>query len=134
MCVALTALMAGCSDEPLPTSTWTPSDHAQPPEREVDPSRVPRAPEPTGDPTIRAATALWRVSCASCHGVEGAGNGPAAPSAMPDLRDPTWQRSRTDEQISSVIRLGRPPMPAFGDTLAPEGITALVQHVRRMSR
>lgn len=70
--------------------------------------------------------------CASCHGREGLGNGPSAPGVLANFQDPEWQRSRSDADIASVIRLGRGMMPAFGEQIVPAGIEALVGHVRRL--
>ncbi len=137
--LALTlVLAAGCSDDPTPTEVWTPADHAQPPRQAVDPSRVPRQrrtrPEEPSEPQDRAAAAatLWRISCAGCHGAEGRGDGEAHEGALADFTDPEWQASVTDEQIARAITLGQPPMPAFGEVIAPQGIAALVEHVRRL--
>lgn len=139
--LALTlVLSAACSDTPTPTEVWTPADHAQPPRQAVDPSRVPRERareqprqrQPEGQERVAAAETLWRISCAGCHGVEGRGDGTAYDGELADLTDPEWQASVTDEAIARVITLGEPPMPAFGEILAPAGIAALVEHVRRL--
>ena len=131
-------LIAACSDGPTPTTEWSPADHAQPPQQQVDPSRVPRQTParpaegegPAG--TEAAAATLWRLSCAGCHGVEGRGDGPSYDGELADLSDPEWQASVSDEDIARVITLGSPPMPAFGQMIRPAGIAALVEHVRRL--
>ncbi|MBO6934108.1 MAG: c-type cytochrome [Deltaproteobacteria bacterium] len=132
-------LLFGCSDPPTPTEVWRPSDHAQPPRQSVDPSRVPRQPQPEQpaerpEPQDRAAAAqtLWRISCSGCHGVEGRGDGNAYDGELADFTSAEWQASVTDEAIARAITLGAPPMPAFGEILAPAGIAALVEHVRRL--
>lgn len=129
----LVLALTGCDDVEAPTQVWTPDDHAHPSTQDVDPARVPRPAEPVGDPTARAAAALWRVSCASCHGVAGHGDGPQAPGPLPDLADTQWQAEITDERIADVIRNGRAPMPAFGETIVDAGIDALVVHVRSLA-
>jgi len=107
----------------------------------VDPSRVPRerqperpperSPELQGQERAAAAQTLWRISCAGCHGAEGRGDGEAYDGELADLTDPEWQASVTDEAIARSITLGQGSMPAFGEILAPAGIAALVEHVRR---
>lgn len=142
--VALVAglLLAGCGEE-TPTQVWEPSDHSHPPESQVDPTRVPTARQGEGgqaspaDPEARrrqAAEALWRVSCAGCHGPAGRGGGPELPpgAQVPNLADPEWQSGRTDAELAEAIREGRGTMPAFGDRLRPEGVQALVGHVRAL--
>lgn len=49
---------------------------------------------------------------------------------MPDFTDAAWQESVTNEDIARVIVQGRGAMPAFGDTLQPQGIAALVELIR----
>ncbi len=135
--LVLVALVA-CSDAPAPTEVWTPADHAQPPRQEVDPSRIPRQQqperraEPTGQERVEAAATLWRLSCTGCHGAEGHGDGPNAPGPMADLSSAEWQASVSNEDIARVITLGEGAMPAFGQLVAPAGIVALVEHVRRL--
>jgi mono/diheme cytochrome c family protein len=84
----------------------------------------------------RAAQALWRVSCAGCHGPVGRGGGAELPpgAQVPNLADPAWQAKRSDEELAGVIREGRGMMPAFGDRIRPGGIDALVAHVRSLGR
>ena len=49
---------------------------------------------------------------------------------VPDLTVPELQSNRTDEQLAAAIRDGRNMMPAFGTQLNPEGVRALVAHIR----
>ena len=129
-------LVAGCGEE-REIREWTPEDHVHP--ARVDPNRVPQGSsdvnEPQGSNEERAAAALWLVSCATCHGREGRGDGPARPPnvEMKDLTDPTWHAETTDEQIAQVILEGRGEMQGFGDRINPRGIAALVGHIRRMN-
>jgi cytochrome c553 len=67
------------------------------------------------------AHAMFTSLCATCHGLDGKGDGPAAASLNPKPRnytDPAWQASVTDEQIKNTIVLGgagvgkSPMMPA----------------------
>ena len=106
---------------------------------QVDRSRVPdrsatrdTSPE---ERQARAAETLWRVTCASCHGHQGRGDGPGRMPgvSMPDMTTTAWQTSQTDEAIALVIRQGRGTMPAFGERLAPAAIAQLVGHIRRFT-
>lgn len=135
-------VLVGCGEE-TPTRVWEPSDHGHPPESQVDPSRVPAragaAGEAPADPETarrRAAEALWRVSCAGCHGPTGLGGGPELPPGAqpPNLTDPQWQQEHTDAELAAVIRDGRGMMPPFGDRIRPQGVEALVAHVRSLAR
>jgi mono/diheme cytochrome c family protein len=122
----------GCSEPPLPEAgEWTAADHTQPDRgaATTNQQRAPRA-ERASDP-LAAAAALWNVTCASCHGRTGLGDGPAAPGPMVSFASAEWQNGRSDVEIAQVITDGRNMMPAFGDTIAPAGIEALVALIRR---
>lgn len=144
--LALLSLAAsGCGREPGPprgnVREWKATDH-QPPEAEqgdtagaagaADDSQAPD--DQDEDPTLRAVAALWNVACASCHGREGRGDGPMKPAGanVPDMTTAEFQAGVTDAQIREQITNGKEPMPAFGDRIAPEGITALIAHVRSL--
>jgi mono/diheme cytochrome c family protein len=135
--LALAIAGVGCSGEPPIEREWTAADHGQPPE--ADPARVPQEPEdaPAETPEerrARAAGALWNVTCASCHGREGRGDGAGRPpgAQLPDFTDAAWQASRTDEQLADVITNGRNLMPGFAKQINPEGVQVLVEHVRTL--
>ncbi len=85
-----------------------------------------------GDSSMRAARALWAVTCAGCHGREGRGDGEERPpgAQLPDFTQVAWQQSRTDTQLAQVIRDGKNMMPPFGKRVRPEGIEVLVRYVR----
>lgn len=126
-CLVLGA--AACESKP-DLREWTPDDHGHPP----DPASAPTAPAeaPSPQTIARAAAALYRVSCAPCHGAEGRGDGPNKPpgASLASFADPAWQKARTDEELAAAIRAGKGLMPAFGDRIIPDGITALVAHLR----
>jgi mono/diheme cytochrome c family protein len=128
--------LAGACGEPASKREWTPADHGQP--AAGDPDRTPdepTAPETAEESMARAAAALWNASCASCHGRDGRGQGPARPpgAQMPDFGSTEWQTSRSAEQLAQVIREGRGMMPGFGKQLNQHGVEALVDHVRRFA-
>ena len=92
-------------------------------------------------PADRAEAAqLYRARCASCHGVEGAGDGVAGRSLVPpprSFREVAWQKAVTDTRIEQVILVGGAPwglsplMPAnpdLGDRRAV--LAALREQVR----
>jgi mono/diheme cytochrome c family protein len=126
--------LAACGPE-APTRPWSASDHAHstPRANQVTPDRAPRTQEQSPEVArARAIAALYRVSCASCHGAQGAGDGPEAPAAMPNFRSAEWQQSRSDTEIAQVISLGRPPMPAFGDQIQGANLQGLVVYIRAL--
>ncbi|MGE0788981.1 MAG: cytochrome c [Sandaracinaceae bacterium] len=130
---ALALLSSACDEGPRNVREWTAEDHLQ--EAQADPSRVPagQAVEASPEEIRAAAASLFAASCARCHGANGAGDGPDAPVAeMPSFASAEWQAARSDTDLARAIRMGQGLMPAFGSQLNDRGITALVQHVRRL--
>jgi mono/diheme cytochrome c family protein len=80
------------------------------------------------------APALFAQACSKCHGGYGRGGLPmVANGPRPiDLTSPDWQRSRSDQDVATVIRNGRGAMPAFVDVLTTSQINALGSYVRRL--
>jgi mono/diheme cytochrome c family protein len=61
---------------------------------------------PTSAPTPITADQIFTTRCATCHGTDGKGDGPASATLNPKPRDYTneeWQKSVTDEQIKKTI-------------------------------
>ena len=83
------------------------------------------APQPDG-------TAIYKQKCSMCHGVDGKG---FASLKTPDFTDPKWQEATTDKVITTTIKLGKKgaAMPAFGEKLKEEEISALVAHIRSLN-
>lgn len=137
----LSFLVAACGGEDRPRRTWRPEDHSQPEAVGASPGQVPAAeppaggaPEPEGDPRLRAAATLFRLRCAGCHGPLGHGDGPERMPAMqpPDFASAEWQASRSDQELAASIAGGRNLMPPFGEEIGGDGIAALVALVRSM--
>jgi mono/diheme cytochrome c family protein len=124
--------LSACEGRATPQREWRPDDHGQP--QQVDPSRdAPVEPEQGG--VERAADALYAVSCASCHGRDGRGQGEARPpgAQLPDFTSKAFQQQRTDSELKQVIRDGRGMMPAFGKQMNEQGQAALVARIRRFA-
>lgn len=133
--VVLFGLFAAACSPSRQVREWTPADHGQ-----EQPAQPQNAPPPVADqrPAVAgsAVLALYRMSCASCHGAEGAGDGPNKPAdvRLADFRDPAWQAARTDEALATAIRAGTSPDHAFGQRLGEAGVTALVHKVRAFAQ
>jgi len=94
------------------------------------PEAAPAAPEPA---TLLLGKAFFIANCSSCHGVEGAGNGPAAAALAPSptnfhLKKPTEQRAW------EVLENGVPgtAMPPWQNQLSGDQLHALVEFVRSL--
>jgi cytochrome c553 len=87
------------------------------------------------------APANWTANCAACHGADGAGHTKAGRIArVKNMTDAAYQATFTDEQAANQIKngfkdpTGKERMKAFGDTLAPDEINALVAYVRSLKK
>ena len=98
---------------------------------------------PAPAPTDTNGAALYRTWCAGCHGATGQGNGPNAKALpVPPARhaDAATMSQRPDDTLYDTIDGGgaimnrSPRMPAFGGSLSPIQIRALVAHIRTLCR
>ncbi len=90
------------------------------------------------------ADKIFLTRCASCHGLDGRGDGPGAANLNPKPRnyhDKTWQKTITDEQIEKTIVYGgaavgkSPSMAANPDlTTKPEVVAALREYIRKLGK
>jgi mono/diheme cytochrome c family protein len=137
ICVAFMFVVAcGKNNEPPPPSSGSPT--AQP---ESAPQNHGGANH--GDAAARAQ-AMFNTVCATCHGADGTGNGPAAASLNPKPRnytDPAWQASVTDDDIRKTILLGgqatgkspmMPGQPQLKDD--PDQLAELVKIIRGFAK
>jgi mono/diheme cytochrome c family protein len=120
-----------------PTELWQPApalyaDLAWPPGSDVPASASPG----------RRLYARW---CATCHGPDGRGNGPAAPSLIPRPRDLTRGLFKykstpaaeppTDDDLAHIVADGlqASAMPHFRDVLTAGEIRDVIAHVKTLS-
>jgi mono/diheme cytochrome c family protein len=88
---------------------------------------------------------LYAQHCALCHGPDGRGNGPAAPSMIPRPRDFTLGQYKykttqadappTEDDLFATVRDGLPgaAMPYFSDLMSEAELRAVVRYVESMS-
>jgi len=109
---------------------WRPEDH----DSGVT-SASPITAAPTNDDPHASARTLFVAQCASCHGTGGRGDGPMAAMFRPaDLSAAALQSARSDAELAAAITSGRGRMPAFGQALRPEAVSALVRLIRSWRR
>jgi mono/diheme cytochrome c family protein len=89
---------------------------------------------------------VFAQRCAVCHGPDGRGNGPAAPSLIPRPRDFTLRLFKykstvrnelpTDDDLQRAVSEGlqASAMPAFRDLLTDAEIRAAVDEVKRLAQ
>ena len=107
------------------------------------PASAPLVPRSTVPAAGDSGAIIYARTCALCHGPAGTGDGPNArylrvtPTAHADA---AYMGTRTDAELYDAIAAGgyamrrSNEMPAFGETLAPAQIRALVQYLRRLCR
>jgi cytochrome c6 len=80
-----------------------------------------------------AGADTFKAKCAVCHGVDGSGSTPMGQKMkVHDLRSPEVQK-QTDEELTTIITNGKPPMPAYGKTLSSADIRELVAFLRSIA-
>jgi mono/diheme cytochrome c family protein len=87
---------------------------------------------------------IFTERCATCHGADGHGNGPAAANLKPrpiDFHSQNWQKSVTDDSITKAIIFGGRSVGKSGQMAPnpdlenePEIVAALVEKIRRWGR
>ena len=120
-----------------PVETWQPDPGVY-----ADLSWPPGADLPAGTP---AGQRIYAQHCAVCHGPDGRGNGPGAPSLVPRPRDftlgkfkykttPADQPPSDADLINTVSNgLGASAMPYWRDLLSEPDIREVVTYIKRFS-
>lgn len=126
-------LLSACGKNNTPPPPSSGSPNAQ---KESGPSKD----RETAEAKPSQAEAMFRTVCATCHGMDGTGSGPAAANLNPKPRnytDAAWQASISDEQIKETIlkggqAVGKSPMMPGQPQLAdqPEVLDGLVKIIR----
>jgi len=142
---ALIASMLGCGggDQPSegkPSSATTQPAAAAP----AEPAPAAAAPAGGDSPAVREANQVFTLRCVTCHGEQGAGDGPGSANLAPkprNFQDPAWQASVSDEHLSAIILMGgvavgmSPTMPGNPDLQAkPEVVSALIARIRGLEK
>ena len=108
-----------------------------------DPVAVPPAPEETAALRARGVLAWRHAGCADCHGPQGEGDGPSAPTLKRDGGRPIRPRpfaggrfgrggSLADLYLTLATGLDGTPMPSYA-SLPPEDLWAVAAHVRTLA-
>ncbi len=122
-----------------PTSTWQPDPGVY--------ADLTWPPPPGADlgPEVPLGRRVYAARCAVCHGPDGRGNGPAAPSLIPRPRDFTRGQFKykstaagqppSDADLARVVAngLAASAMPYWSDVLDSASIRAVVDYVKSLS-
>ena len=80
------------------------------------------------------SAALYKQKCAACHGADGKGE-TAAGKAMKvrSFADPDVAKM-SDDELAGAIEKGKGKMPAYGKSVKPDEIKAMVVYIRSLAK
>lgn len=87
----------------------------------------------TSSATLARGRALYEAECASCHGMEGKGDGPRADaltSPLPDLTDFQRMAEQSPKALFQAVSDVAGEMPGFAESLIPDQHWAVVDYLR----
>ena len=148
MAIAITTVcLAACGGEEKPPAASAPP--APPPAAETQPAPAPTpapaaapAPAPAATPNASVGESLYAANCASCHGLKGAGDGPAGVALEPKParhNDGAYMNALTNEHLFKVIKEGGPAvgksplMAPWGGVLSDAQIWDVIAFVRSLA-
>jgi cytochrome c6 len=80
------------------------------------------------------SAALYKQKCATCHGAGGKGDTPAGKSMkVRSLADPEVAKM-SDDELAGAIGKGKGKMPAYGKSMKPDEIKAMVAYIRSLAK
>lgn len=147
ICLLVFVLACGKNTEPPPPSSGSPT--AQPESGPSGPRRSSATSSAgstasTGDAIPEQAQKMFATVCATCHGSDGTGSGPAAsslPTKPRDYTDKAWQASVTDDELKKTIlkggqAVGKSPLMPGNPQLEsqPEVLEGLVKIIRNFGK
>lgn len=129
--IGLAGVLAACQPERGEVREWRPADHDHPTALRPGNNRQTPQNAANKDDNSQLANDIWGKACTRCHGARGKGDGPEGKMrGAPDLTNPEWLASVTDDDIAKVIREGKgqnmPPNPDLPDV----ALRALVARIR----
>jgi cytochrome c6 len=80
------------------------------------------------------SAALYKQKCTACHGVDGKGETPTGKAMkVRSFADPEVAKM-SDEELAGAIEKGKGKMPAYGKSLKPDEIKALVAYIHSLAK
>lgn len=80
------------------------------------------------------AAAVYKTSCAPCHGAAGDANTPAGKRFNVPSFSSAAALKETDADLLAVAKNGKGKMPAWHDKLTDEQLTGLVAYIRSLQK
>jgi cytochrome c oxidase cbb3-type subunit 3 len=100
----------------------------------------PPPPEVAADPVLSEGRTVYLTRCATCHGVDGRGDGPIAASLLGspvgNISDGKWKHGSRPEDVTRVISQGveGTRMAGWGLVLEPSQLRAVTAYVFYLAR
>ncbi len=80
------------------------------------------------------SAALYKQKCAACHGADGQGDTAAGKSMkIRSFADPEVAKM-SDDELAGAIEKGKGKMPAYGKSMKPDEIKAMVAYIRSLAK
>jgi mono/diheme cytochrome c family protein len=80
------------------------------------------------------SSTLYKQKCTTCHGVDGKGDTAAGKSMkVRSFADPEVAQMSDDELVGAIEK-GKGKMPAYGKSLKPDEMKAMVAYVRGLAK
>jgi mono/diheme cytochrome c family protein len=133
---AWTAGLMACLVAVVGTSALAAAQSANPPWPAPEPATQVKNPVTVTPEGLATAQKLFEVNCSTCHGPNGAGDGPAAGVLTRkafDFTDANVMRTITDGELFWKMSAGRPPMPPWQDLLSETERWELVNYLRTLA-
>lgn len=77
---------------------------------------------------------VWAQKCAMCHAADGKGNEKMAEKLKAQIPNLAEAAAKPDADLLKAISDGKRPMPAFGKSLKPEELEAVVQYAKGLAK
>jgi len=80
------------------------------------------------------SAALYKQKCVACPGTDGKGETPTGKAMkVRSFADPEIAKI-SDDELAGAIEKGKGKMPAYGKSLKPDEIKAMVAYIRSMAK
>lgn len=81
-----------------------------------------------------AGETLFKTKCATCHGPDGKADTPSGKSMkIRSFSDPETKKM-SDDELAAIIEKGKNKMPAYGKSMKPDEIKAMVAYIRSVAK
>jgi mono/diheme cytochrome c family protein len=80
------------------------------------------------------SAALYKQKCVACHGADGKADTPTGKTMKVRSFTGPEVAKMSDDELAGAIEKGKDKMPAYGKTMKPDEIKAMVAYVRSLAK